>query len=291
MFERYTEKARRVIFFARYEAGQFGSDYIEPEHILLALFREDPPLMHRFLAEPSAKEAIRNEIEKHTTLGKRYSTSCEVPFSPKCKKVLNAAAEEADRLAHRHIGTEHLLLGLVHVEDSLAGKILHARGLRAAAIRQRLAKLPHPERPTSSADQAFENLSAGRATEPGRPSGAAIATLDGFLAALKGFGASAPLNFFAPNAQYIDALGRRWNRDEMAKHLAALFAPYAKKNATYVIEETLAETSDMLVAIIQWKNVFFPNFERPWNHRMTLVLVPQADDWAILLAQITPTGP
>ena len=72
MFERYTEKARRVIFFARYEASQFGSPYIETEHLLLGLLREDKALANRFLRSHAAVESIRKQIEGHTTVAKRF---------------------------------------------------------------------------------------------------------------------------------------------------------------------------------------------------------------------------
>src|SRR6266849_1488582 len=118
MFERYTEKARRVIFFARYEASQYGSAYIATEHLLLGLLREDRALAIRFLGPgpTSVGESIRSEIEGQTTQRERISTSVEMPLSDECKKVLNFAAEEADRLRNRHVGTEHLLVGLLRVE-------------------------------------------------------------------------------------------------------------------------------------------------------------------------------
>src|SRR5256886_353965 len=106
MFERYTEKARRVIFFARYEASQYGSPYIETEHLLLGLLREDRALAKRILGEVNPEEGIRAEIERHTTSRERISTSVEVPLTLESKKILKLAAEEADRLGHRHIGTE-----------------------------------------------------------------------------------------------------------------------------------------------------------------------------------------
>src|SRR6516225_11837184 len=109
MFERYTEKARRVIFFARYEASQFGSPYIEPEHMLLGLLREDKALTNRFLRSHASVESIRKQIESHTITGEKTSTSIDLPLSNECKRVLAYAAEEAERLSHRHVGTEHLL--------------------------------------------------------------------------------------------------------------------------------------------------------------------------------------
>src|SRR5437773_4254889 len=128
MFERYTEKARRVIFFARYEASQFGSPYIETEHLLLGLLREDKALANRFLRSHAAVESIRKQIEGHTTIRDKVSTSVDLPLSHECKRVLAYGAEEAERLNHKHIGTEHLLLGLLREEKCFAADILHERG-------------------------------------------------------------------------------------------------------------------------------------------------------------------
>src|ERR1700710_2319715 len=140
MFERYTEKARRVIFFARYEASQFGSPYIETEHLLLGLLREDKALANRFLRSHAAIESIRKQIEAHTTVREKVSTSVDLPLSNECKRVLAYAAEEAERLSHKHIGTEHLLLGLLREEKCFAAEILHERGLRLSTIREELAR-------------------------------------------------------------------------------------------------------------------------------------------------------
>ncbi len=140
MFERYTEKARRVIFFARYEASQFGSPYIETEHLLLGLLREDKALTNRFLRSHASVDSIRKQIEGHTTMREKVSTSVDLPLSNECKRVLAYAAEEAERLSHKHIGTEHLLLGLLREEKCFAAEILHERGLKLLAIREELAR-------------------------------------------------------------------------------------------------------------------------------------------------------
>jgi ATP-dependent Clp protease ATP-binding subunit ClpC len=140
MFERYTEKARRVIFFARYEASQFGSPYIETEHLLLGLLREDKALTNRFLRSHASIESIRKQIEGHTTMREKVSTSVDLPLSQECKRVLAYAAEEAERLSHKHIGTEHLLLGLLREDKSFAAEILHERGLRLQPIREELSR-------------------------------------------------------------------------------------------------------------------------------------------------------
>jgi ATP-dependent Clp protease ATP-binding subunit ClpC len=147
MFERYTEKARRVIFFARYEASQFGSPYIETEHLLLGLLREDKALTNRFLRSHASVESIRKQIEGHTTIREKVSTSVDLPLSNECKRVLAYAAEEAERLSHKHIGTEHLLLGLLREEKCFAAEILHERGLRLSTIREELARSTQEKAP------------------------------------------------------------------------------------------------------------------------------------------------
>jgi ATP-dependent Clp protease ATP-binding subunit ClpC len=143
MFERYTEKARRVIFFARYEASQFGSPVIEPEHLLLGLLREDKALTNRFLRSHASVEAIRKQIEANTTVRDKVSTSVDLPLSNESKRVLAYAAEEAMRLSHKHIGTEHLLLGLLREEKCFAAAILLERGLKLEAVREDLKGTPH----------------------------------------------------------------------------------------------------------------------------------------------------
>ncbi len=149
MFERYTEKARRVIFFARYEASQFGSPYIETEHLLLGLLREDKALANRFLRSQANIESIRKQIEAQTTIREKVSTSVDLPLSTECKRVLAYAAEEAERLGHKHIGTEHLLLGLLREDKSFAAEILHGRGLRLATVREEISRATGEKAPTS----------------------------------------------------------------------------------------------------------------------------------------------
>ena len=153
MFERYTEKARRVIFFARYEASQFGSPYIETEHLLLGLLREDKQLTNRFLRSHASIESIRKQIEGRTMIRDKVSTSVDLPLSQECKRVLAYAAEEAERLSHKHIGTEHLLLGLLREEKSFAAEILHERGLRLSTLREELTRLQSEKVPSNRAKE------------------------------------------------------------------------------------------------------------------------------------------
>ena len=162
MFEKYTEKARRVIFFARYEASQFGQPYIETEHLLLGLLREDKAFTTRFLhANHATVEAIRRQVEAHTTIRESISTSVDLPLSNESKRVLSYAGEEAQELGHKHVGTEHLLLGLLREEKCFAAEILHDRGLRLLATREEIAKTPEQTAvrgPESAPSELFTDL-------------------------------------------------------------------------------------------------------------------------------------
>jgi ATP-dependent Clp protease ATP-binding subunit ClpC len=142
MFERYTERARRVLFFARYEASQLGSVSIETEHLLLGLIREGKGLTSRIFARSHLSlENIRKEIEGRTVFREKVSTSVEIPFSAETKRVLGCAAEEADRLLHNYIGTEHLLLGILREERSVAASILMEKGMRLHTVREDIVQL------------------------------------------------------------------------------------------------------------------------------------------------------
>ena len=142
MFERYTERARRVLFFARYEASQLGSISIETEHLLLGLIREGKGLTSRIFARSHLSlEGIRKDIEGRTVFREKVSTSVEIPFSTETKRVLQFAAEEADRLLHNYVGTEHLLLGILREERAVAASILVEKGMRLSTVREDIVQL------------------------------------------------------------------------------------------------------------------------------------------------------
>jgi hypothetical protein len=138
MFERYTEKARRVIFFARYEASEFGASCIETEHILLGLLKEDEALAYRFLPSLKSTDSIRRQVRTVTPARPKISTSVDLPLSHESQRVLAYVAEEADRLNCKHLGTEHLLLALLREEKGLAATLLRERGLEIERLRQEL---------------------------------------------------------------------------------------------------------------------------------------------------------
>jgi ATP-dependent Clp protease ATP-binding subunit ClpC len=138
MFERYTEKARRAIFFGRYEASQFGSPCIETEHTLLGVLREDKALTNQLLRSHGAVETVREQIEGHTVIREKLSTSVDLPLSNECKRILAYAAEEADHLSHKFIGTGHLFLGMLRERDCFASKLLNERGVSLEMAREQV---------------------------------------------------------------------------------------------------------------------------------------------------------
>jgi ATP-dependent Clp protease ATP-binding subunit ClpC len=138
VFERYTEGARRVLFFARYEASNFGSLQIEPEHLLLGVLRRRG-LSQRLGADAGLtyKVAVA-EIRKQHPPREKVSTSVEMPFSETAKASLHAAAREADDLGHSYIGSEHLLLGVLHADGTTAKAVLESHGIRLPDARQQV---------------------------------------------------------------------------------------------------------------------------------------------------------
>jgi ATP-dependent Clp protease ATP-binding subunit ClpC len=140
MFERYTESARRALFFSRYEASELSRRSIETEHLLLGLLRAGKGVTSRlFIDAKISYEPVRGRLE--TGAGEKIPASVEIPFSEETKRILNLAVEEADRLRHSYIGTEHLLLGLLHEGQSVAGGILSTYGMRLEAAREQLLTL------------------------------------------------------------------------------------------------------------------------------------------------------
>ena len=138
MFERYTEKARRVIFFARQEASELGGPAIEPHHILLGLIREDPPLITRFCKLTLPLLDLRDRIRASTGPVKKLPASVDMPLSSQTKHVLSYAADESQQLNHRYLSTEHLLLGLLREEQTTAAEILIEHGVHLNIVRDEL---------------------------------------------------------------------------------------------------------------------------------------------------------
>ena len=138
MFERYTERARRSIFYARELVSVYGSMIINTEHVLLGILREDPNVIARFLPPSKTNEDIRAEVEKGIVAKPKIPTSIDIPLSKGSERILAYAMEEAEMLGHPEVEVEQLLLGVVREEDGAAAQILRSAGLNVIALRQQL---------------------------------------------------------------------------------------------------------------------------------------------------------
>lgn len=137
MFEKFTEKGRKIILYAREEAEKRNSEFLDTEHILLAILREEDSIPVAILRKIGVQpENVRYEIEKKISSETTLLTYGEIPFSPKAKKVLEYAVEEARLLGHPYIGSEHLFLGLIKEEEGVAGKVLRSFGINLLGVRQ-----------------------------------------------------------------------------------------------------------------------------------------------------------
>lgn len=168
MFERYTEDARRALFFARYEATQLGSVAIETEHLLLGLIREPTGMVAPVFARAAVSlEELRNRIERRISSGQKVAPSVEIPFTAETKRVLQNAAAEADRLRHNEINTGHLLLGILREERCVAAQILTGKGLRLDSAREDVAHAPKERvvRDIMKGQDSRQNVASGTTWE------------------------------------------------------------------------------------------------------------------------------
>ncbi|KPK97049.1 MAG: hypothetical protein AMJ95_11140 [Omnitrophica WOR_2 bacterium SM23_72] len=142
MFNRFTERARKVIILAKEEARRFNHDYIGTEHILLGLIREGEGVAAAVLQKMGVSlENIRLEIEKLVQPGPTTQIIGDIPFTPRAKKALELAAEEARALGHNYIGTEHLLLGLIREGEGIASQVLMNLGMDLNTVRNEVMEL------------------------------------------------------------------------------------------------------------------------------------------------------
>ncbi|MDP2755292.1 MAG: ATP-dependent Clp protease ATP-binding subunit [Nitrospirota bacterium] len=137
MFEKFTERGRKVIIYAKEEAEKRQNDYLGTEHLLLAVLKEEDGLPIAILKRMGiTPEEVRMEIERNLPQGANLMTFGDIPFTPRAKKVLELAVEEARLLGHNYIGSEHILLGLIREEEGIGGKILRNFGANLLGARQ-----------------------------------------------------------------------------------------------------------------------------------------------------------
>src|ERR1051326_8547956 len=141
MFERFTDRARRVVVLAQEEARMLNHNYIGTEHILLGLIHEGEGVAAKALESLGISlEAVRHQVEEIIGQG-GSSPSGHIPFTPRAKKVLELSLREALQLGHNYIGTEHILLGLIHEGEGVAAKALESLNISLEAVRQQVEEI------------------------------------------------------------------------------------------------------------------------------------------------------
>jgi ATP-dependent Clp protease ATP-binding subunit ClpC len=162
MFERFTDRARRVVVLAQEDARMLNHHYVGTEHLLLALLREGGGVAAQAL-EPLGitEEAARQQVEEIIGPGQQDPPRGHIPFTPRAKKTLQLSMREAIALGHSYIGTEHILLGLVREDDGVAIRVLSGLGVDPNRVRQRVIQLVHARR-------VQEEPGTGRATGRGK---------------------------------------------------------------------------------------------------------------------------
>jgi ATP-dependent Clp protease ATP-binding subunit ClpC len=171
MWQRFTERARKVVFYAQEEAQKFGEGYVSTEHLLLGLVRESDSVAARVLEKLGVSlTRIRAEVEKQLPRGDARPSQ-DMTLTPRAKRVIDLAYDEARNLNNNYIGTEHLLLGLIREGDGLAGRVLAKLGVELEKARREVMSLQ---------DNETQTKSGGRATAATGATAAKTQTLDEF---------------------------------------------------------------------------------------------------------------
>src|SRR5919199_1797555 len=164
MFERFTERARKVVVLAQEEARHFNHNYIGTEHLLLGLLREDEGVAARALSSLNVTlDEVREQVESIVGYGEE-GTGGQAPFTPRSKKVLELALREALQLGHNYIGTEHILLGLVRESEGVAARVLSNLGVDPDKVRREVVRMLGGGR-----SQRGRGEASGRGVEAKRP--------------------------------------------------------------------------------------------------------------------------
>jgi uncharacterized protein (TIGR02246 family) len=268
--------ARRVIFFARYEASQYGSPEIETEHLLLGLLNDRAGPPPAALRDAGTPESIRADVEARITRGEPFHGSVEVRLSVQSKNVLNYAADSAEQLQHPRVEAVHLLLGILREEQCLAAKILRERGLQGSDVEQDATRLTK------------EN--------PGRPGVATVVhaqkAILRLLEAWSARDAKKVAGFFAAEGLLTDLQGELWTGPDGAELALAKFF-YKWRGTT-----TLGELTDLRsirteawLATVTWKSNKKTKTRASSALRLIAVFIHARGDWRVIWAHLLDIRP
>jgi ketosteroid isomerase-like protein len=287
MFERYTEEARRVIFFSRYEAGQYGSRQIHSEHLLLGLLREGHSLAHLVLPDSESRAGIRREIEAATQARERVRT-IEMPLSEESKQILMIAAKESEAVGQRFVHPGHILLGILGEENCLAARLLANRGVRLAEVRDKI--VDHISREEGRNAPSRGSLRAG-ATERLTFQTSSQATLgpavNHFVESWVKRDLKRLVALFTPYGQFWDVHGELWlTPAQVEKGLAAHFASSEPQEVAPDIRDVKLVTGEVSVATLVWEPQGEAKKHNSAALRMVLVFRDAHPGWLIISAHL-----
>lgn len=279
MFERFTEQARRVIFFARYEASMYGSPVIASEHLLLGLLngRAGPPPV--LLRDVGTLDSIRADVEAHITRGDTTSITAEIPLSEDGRNILQYAADSAEQLEHRAVEPIHLLIGILREQGCLAAKILLARGLKSSQVAE-----------------FAETAARLRKGYPGAPGVARLVhverTILSLLGAWKDRKPSQVAEFFDAEALFADPHGDLWTgREGIAHGLQKFFAKLPKASPPGELTDLRSIRAEAWLATITWTPKPTKAKKRPATLRLIAVLNRKEYGWHIVWAHLITIAP
>jgi len=236
MFDRFTDRAKKVMSFARQEAMKFNHEYIGTEHILLGLVQEGSGVAANVLKNMSIDlEKIRHEVEKIVKTGPSMVTMGQLPFTPRAKKVLELSLEEASQLSHNYIGTEHLLLGLIRENEGIAAQVLMNLGIKLDEVREEVLEFLGASESNEEDNDGAE--SAGGGGPSGSSSGSPSGNQKSKTPALDSFGRD--LTEHARDAKLDPVIGR----DNEIERVIQILSRRTKNNPVLLGEAGVGKTA------------------------------------------------
>jgi ATP-dependent Clp protease ATP-binding subunit ClpC len=244
MFDRFTDRAKKVMSFARQEAMKFNHEYIGTEHILLGLVQEGSGVAANVLKNMTIDlDKIRHEVEKIVKTGPSMVTMGQLPFTPRAKKVLELSLEEASQLSHNYIGTEHLLLGLIRENEGIAAQVLMNLGIKLEEVREEVLEFlgasenNNEDEGENSEQQGSSGGSSGGSSQPSSGSGAAAGNSKSKTPALDSFGRD--LTDLAREGKLDPVIGR----DSEIERVVQILSRRTKNNPVLLGEAGVGKTA------------------------------------------------
>jgi hypothetical protein len=234
MFERYTEHARRAIYFAKYEAAHAGSRSIDPEHLALGLLWDSYPLVRYLNSSATTLPGLREKLGVRPNPRKPLSMKDQIPLSTRSKQIIRETALASDDLGQNHIGPEHLMLALLKIKKPLLDKIFPGGQADLDSLRNRIAKVPPP---VTNAEANGNSVTVASVLE------SLTAGVDDIF-----------LPYLADELQFMGVNGNlHLGRNAFVKSKKDLLGPFSGKTVTFKVEAEEKKSSGIRICTLLWK--------------------------------------